>query len=320
MPTFASEETGAARQMTPAALANERVLVTGGSGFIGRRLCTRLIELGAEVHAVSRIERPRVDEVRWWVADVGDADDIRRVVQETQPHVIVNLAGYVSGSRSMASVLSTARVNLMGAVNVLVAASNLSCRRVVLAGSLEEPSPDQDDGVPASPYAAAKLGASAYGRMFHRLYDTGVVMLRLFMVYGPGQADETKLVPYVIRSILRGEAPELSSGRRPVDWIYVDDVVKGLIEGMVVGGIEGQTIDLGTGLLTPVRSVVEEIARQMDTGLEPRFGLVPDRPYERICAADVPRTRELLAWAPQIELEDGLASTIDWYASRQGRA
>lgn len=83
--------------------------------------------------------------------------------------------------------------------------------------------------------------------MFHALYKVPVTLARLFMVYGPGQKDLKKLVPYVILARLQGEDVKLSSGTRPVDWVYVDDVVEGLVRMSRQAGVAGQRIDLGTG-------------------------------------------------------------------------
>jgi len=129
----------------------------------------------------------------------------------------------------------------MTAFNLLIAGAENSAGRMVLAGSFEEP--DEVDTAPCSPYAAAKWAASGYARMFHALYQVPVVVAKIFMVYGPGQLDYTKLIPYVTLSLLRGEAPMLSSGARLVDWIYVDDVVDGLIGCAQAPGIEGRTVN-----------------------------------------------------------------------------
>ena len=90
--------------------------------------------------------------------------------------------------------------------------------------------------------------------MFHALYHTPVTILRLFMVYGPGQQDLSKLVPYVTLSLLKGEMPRVSSGMREVDWIYVDDVAAGYLAAATATGVEGSTmcpavirVDTGTG-------------------------------------------------------------------------
>ena len=303
----------------PPSLDGKKALVTGASGFIGSRLCERLLERRAEVHGVSR--SPQTSTVmRWSSTDVSDSEKMLALIRDAKPDFIFHLASHVSGSRGLDAVLPTFHTNLLSAVNVLLAAAEVGCSRVVLAGSLEEPGTEDRQPVPVSPYAAAKSAASAYGRMFESLYDVPVVTLRIFMVYGPGQRDETKLVPYVITSLLRGEAPALSSGTRPVDWIYVDDVVDALIASVTTEAVVGETVDVGSGVLTPIRSVVEGIVDLIGPSVEPRFGALPDRPNERVRVADVERTRALLDWTPRTPLEEGLSATVDWYAARKDAA
>jgi len=146
-------------------------------------------------------------------------DDFGNVGTVVAPDIIFHLASFVSGRRELEFVLPALRSNFLSTVNLLVCATTLGCRKVVLTGSLEEPEGDIESAVPApSPYAAAKGAASAYARMFYALYGTSVVTARLFMVYGPGQNDHKKLVPYVTRSLLKNQVAELMSGTREVDW------------------------------------------------------------------------------------------------------
>jgi nucleoside-diphosphate-sugar epimerase len=300
-------------------LHGQQALVTGASGFIGSRLCRRLIEEGADVHGVSRSEQAS-SEVRWWTTDVRDVEAAVGLVRDVRPDFIFHLASHVTGSRDLEAVLPTVHGNFLSTVNLLLGAAEVGCKRVVLAGSLEEPDGEESGPIPVSPYAAAKFAASAYGRMFHSLYGVPVVSLRIFMVYGPGQRDTTKLVPHVITTLMRGESPELSSGTRPVDWVYVDDVVGALVASATTETAVGETIDVGSGNLTPVRAVVDEIVRIMAPSVEPQFGALPDRPNERIRVADVARANALLAWASETTLDRGLAATIDWYMVRGSAA
>ena len=141
-------------------------------------------------------------------------------------------------------------------------------RRVVMAGSDKELG--VADGAPGSPYAASKVAATAYGRMFHRAYGASVVNLRVFMVYGGGPQDEAKLVPHTIASLLAGEAPALTAGSRQFDWVYVDDVVDAFVAaGTAPAGDDGEAIDVGSGRLTSIRELVEEIGRAVGTGVRP---------------------------------------------------
>lgn len=304
--------------MAPSAgLSGSKVLVTGASGFIGSHLVLALTERGADIHAVSR--RPRkapMGSPQWWTVDLADEAAVGRLVATVEPDIVFHLASHVSGNRGMEGVLPSFHGNLASTVNLLTAVTTVGCRRIVLAGSLEEPAAGSVDPIPASPYAAAKAAASAYGRMFHALYDTPAVIARLFMVYGPAQQDLRKLVPYTILSLLTGRPLSLSAGTRPVDWIYVKDVVAGLLAMAEAPGVEGQTLDLGTGDLVPVRAIVEALAEMTEPNGQLRFGAIAERPMEQVRAAEVTRSQRLLGWRATTPLPDGLAETVSWYRNQ----
>jgi nucleoside-diphosphate-sugar epimerase len=219
----------------------------------------------------------------------------------------------VSGDRSLDRILPTFYDNLLSAVGVLIAASRTGCSRVILAGSMEEPGTIENISVPGSPYAAAKWAASGYARMFYALYDLPVILLRIFMTYGPGQSDTTKLIPCVVQSLLRGQAPAVGSGKRAVDWVYVEDVAEGIDRACFADGIDGKTIDLGSGTLLTIQDVVMQLVAIINPSITPRFGAIPDRSLEREALADVARTEALLSWRAATLLHEGLEKTVRWY-------
>lgn len=250
----------------------------------------------------------------WWQGDLADYEAVEKIFRQINPDIVFHLASEVTGSRELKFVLPTIQGNLLSSVNILISATNQRTKRVIVAGSLEEPDEmDSARAIPCSPYAAAKWAGSGYARMFHALYQTPVTLARLFMVYGPGQHDIRKLIPYVTLSLLRGEAPKLASGQRPVDWIHVDDVVTGLITAAVISGVDGETLDFGSGKLVTTRKVVETLCEIIDAGVNPDFGALPDRPLERVKEADVERTQSLLGWFPTLSLQQGLEETVSWY-------
>jgi|SRR5579864_2068631 len=293
----------------------ERVVVTGASGFIGSHLCPRLAASGAEVHAVSRVKRTGDGSVRWWQGDLAELRTARELLTAIKPDVIFHLAGHVQGARTLELIVPTFRSNLASTVNLMTAASEVGCRRIVLTNSMEEPLTNEET-IPSSPYAAAKWASSAYARMFHALFHLPVVILRVFMVYGPGQQDLRKLVPYVIMSLLRGEPPRLTLGQRMIDWVYVDDVVDGLVAAAVATGVHGMTIDIGSGELIPIRAVVEHLIRLVGMPIEPLFGALAERPFEQTRVADTVRSRALLGWQPKTGVYEGLSRTVGWYRRR----
>lgn len=294
-------------------IAAQKVLVTGASGFLGSHLCDRLCKEGAEVHAVSRRDRSAVAKsLCWWQSDLENIDSIRHLFQTVKPEVIFHLSGYTTGSANLDLVLPTFSSLLESTVNLLTVAAETGCDRIILMASLEEPQSGGTDIIPASPYAAAKWASSAYGRMFHKLYQVPIVLARPFMTYGPGQ-NPRKIIPSVTLSLLQEQTPKLASGRREVDWIYIDDVIEGLLAMVTLPGLEGNTIDLGSGMLVTIREVVSQIVNLTNSGIEPSFGALPDRPVEQVRVADTAFAYTKLGWKPTTSLEKGLAQTVDWY-------
>jgi nucleoside-diphosphate-sugar epimerase len=295
-------------------LAGRSVLVTGGGGFIGRHLCLRLQSIGAHVTSISR--KKRVEAIHLQV-DLTDFSATRRLFESTRPDYIFHLASHVYGAPDLQHVLPTFHNNLQTTVNLLTAAAETGCKRFVLAGSLVEPDHRGDEEVPSCPYAAAKWASSDYGRMFHALYHLPVTIARVFMVYGPGQEDVSKLVPYVIQSLQDNESPRITSGRRQIDWIYVSDVVEGFLSLATAKGMEGKSADLGSGNLISTQDLVILIASLMRSSLQPTLGAVPDRPLEQVRAADVEHTYNMIKWRPVVPLNDGLRRTIDFFRGKE---
>jgi nucleoside-diphosphate-sugar epimerase len=290
--------------------------VTGAAGFIGTALCQRLSKAGAVVHALGRQREAPANLGEWIACDVTDLSQVRESLQASRPQLIFHLASKVTGSQNLAMVLPTLQSNLIGFVNVALVARELGCAGMVTIGSLMEPD-EQIPVVPHSPYAAAKYAASCYGRMFARIYGLPVTIAKLMMVYGPGQLDFTKLVPYVISRLLDHQTAELSSGRQEFDWVYIDDVIDALLSIAMRPDLAGGTIDVGTGVLTSVAEVTTGIARRLGGAHLLRLGAVPDRKAEPTRRADVLRTRELLSWQARVSIDAGLDLTTAWYS--QGR-
>lgn len=302
---------------SPGQLSGKKVLVTGANGFIGSHLCYRLSRSGAQVNAVSRSRHFNVEYgLHWWRADLAEIKMVRELLAAIKPDIIFHLAGYPVGARELHHVAPSFRCNLMSTVNLMMVATEVGCSRLILTGSLEAPDEVNPETFPSSPYAAAKWAASGYAQMFHALYRLPVVTLRVFMVYGPQQRDLGKLIPYVILSLLRGDAPKLTNGRREVDWIYVEDVVEAFLAAAQAVDIEGTTIDVGSGKMVTVRAVVKHLVDSINPQIEPDFGALADRPFEQVRVADIARTCAMIGWRPAVSLEEGLGLTVDWFRKR----
>jgi UDP-glucose 4-epimerase len=297
----------------PCQLTDRKVLVTGAGGFLGSHLCRRLCMAGVEVHAIARnLPASRNAALHWWRGDMSEMSSVQDLYTAIKPDVIFHLTSHGVGAQDLEYVLPTLYSDLLATVNLLTVATQQGCSRIVVAASLEEPQPGSSEMTPISPYAAAKLAASAYARMFHRLYRTPVVITRPFMTYGPGQR-ASKVIPYIILELLQERAPQLTSGCRQVDWVYVDDIIAGLLAAAQAPDVEGCSIDLGSGSLVPIQTAANQLAVLIGSQAKPCFGALPDRRFEQVRRANTAYAYAKLHWTAETPLEQGLTRTVEWY-------
>lgn len=295
-------------------IRGRRILITGAGGFVGLHLCEALVELGAAVHALSRSADTYglPTGVQTHSLDLQDLNSVKACLSSVKPEIVYHLAGLVNTRQDLNLVLPTLKNNLEGSVNLFLALAENPCQRLVVVGSSEEPTAGRLGAVANSPYAASKEAATEYAKMFHDIFSLPVVIARPFMSYGPRQPVK-KIIPYVITSFLAGISPEISSGKRICDLIYIQDLVMGLILAGVRPNLVGESIDLGTGVGSSIHDAVNLVSEIMGTPLPPKFGAVPDRLYEAPQIANSEVTFQLLGYHPQWSLSDGIKSTIDWY-------
>jgi nucleoside-diphosphate-sugar epimerase len=291
------------------------VLVTGASGFLGSHVAERLARLEARTYGLTRGPSAAEGKIQWIEADLTDSASTCALLREIRPDIVFHLAGRTVVSADRELVLPSFRDNLESTVILLNQLADSGCRRIVITGSLEEPEPAQADCVPASPYAASKWAAVVYARMFHALYQLPVVIVRPYMTYGPRQRP-SKLIPSVTLSLLRGQAPTIKQPDREVDWVYVEDVVDGILAAGRAPGVEGSSIDLGSGRLIPIREVAEHLERLVGNGVAVRLSRSERSAGVQGRRADPTAAGQLLGWSPRTPLRKGLEETVAWYRAR----
>jgi NAD dependent epimerase/dehydratase len=312
-------------------LKGRPVLVTGAGGFIGSHLVEALARDGAKVRAVVRynsrndwgqLERLDPDLLAGLEVLPGDVRDpffVRRAVAGAD--TVFHLAALIPIPYSYLAPLEFVQTNVEGTLNVLEAARGHGTRRVLVTSTSETygtavytPIDEKHPLQGQSPYSASKIGADKLAESYVRSFGTPVVTLRPFNTYGPRQSARAFL-PSVLSQALSGDHVRVGSLDPVRDMNFVTDTVAGFVAAATAPGIEGLTINLGSGRGVSMRELLELALRA--TGREVR--VEPEAERVRPAASEVMQlvcdatlARERLGWAPRVTLEDGVRRTAEW--------
>jgi UDP-glucose 4-epimerase len=304
----------------------KRVLVTGGSGFIGSHLVHRLLGDGAEVAVTVRygnvMKNERLRDC-WDDIEVVEADLRNRgalaSIRDFAPEVVFHLAAYNHVGQSFVQVEECFDVNAKGTANLLDTCEG-AARFVYMSTSevyghqTEVPFVETMDPEPISPYAITKYAGELYCRMKQRIGgDTSVVILRPFNTFGPYQSAKA-VIPELIVNCLRGEPIRTTKGEQTREFNYVSNIVDGLVAaGSYEGRLDG-VMNLASGEEVAIHDLVRKIAALTETRSEIEIGALPYRPTEiwRMYA-DSSRAREALGWESKVGLDEGLKKTVEWF-------
>lgn len=298
-----------------------RVLVTGGSGFVGSRLAHRLAAAGHEVHLLLRPgHEPRrlaaLPDARRHLVDLTDKEGVDGLVQAVRPSWIFHLAVY--GAYSWQDdPLAMIRTNIVGTAHLVEAALVAGFDAFINTGSSSEygfqpVAPDEDTPpAPNSYYAVTKSAATSYCQFAARHHDTHLVTLRLYSVYGPGE-DHRRLIPSLIAAGGAGEWPRLAAPEIARDFVYVDDVVRAYVLAAEAADLARGTIfNVGSGTQTTLRDITDVAANLLEIEVPPPWQTMARRSWDTTTwVADPRRIRERLGWRAEIDLVEGLRRTI----------
>ena len=302
----------------------KRVVVTGGTGFVGANLVRRLVADGHQTHLLVRPEFSswRIDSIRDRVAihevSLSDTDRLTSTLETIEPAWVFHLAahGAYSWETDEAQMHET---NVVGTKNLLKAATDLGVEMFVNTGSSSEygrrdHAPAESEGThPETSYAKTKAIATAACFYAAHLHGARVRTLRVYSAYGPFE-DPRRLLPSLIVHGRRGVLPPLVNPQTARDFVYVDDVVEAcLLAVRHQGGEPGAIYNVGTGAQTTVGEAVEVARRVLSIPDEPRWGSMPARVWDTdTWVADSRKIRTDLGWEPRYTFEDGFRQTATW--------
>ena len=311
--------------------ARDRVVVTGGAGFIGSALVARLVRDGERVVVVdnlvngsrANLAQLRPEDVRLRVADIrapeAFADELRAA------RAVYHLA-CLGVRHSLHSPDENQSVNAGGTLSLLEAARAAGVPRFVHVSTSEvygtaQTSPMTEDHPtrPTTVYGAAKLAGEAHARAFHGTHAMAVTIVRPFNAYGPRchhEGDCGEVIPkFVLRALAGRPLVVFGDGAQTRDFTYVDDTAAGIADAARCERAIGQTINLGSGSAHRILDVARAVG--LATGRAIRIRHDAPRPGDvRALCADSTRARRLLGFAPAVAFADGLARLVAWYRGR----
>ena len=304
-----------------------KTLVTGGAGFIGSNLVDALVARGDEVAVIDDISTGKRENLEGALAngaelielDVRDAAAVADAVGRVRPEVIFHLAAQIDVRKSVADPANDSRVNVEGTINVLSAARAAGVRRLIntsTGGAIYGegqiiPAPEDHPVAPESPYGLSKFCAENYCALFTRLHGLSTVSLRYGNVYGPRQdpLGEAGVIAIFCGKLLEGGRPKIfGDGKQTRDYVFVGDVVDANLraaESDVTGAF-----NVGRGVQTSVLDIVEALAAQSNNGFEADHAPARSGEVQHI-ALDPSHTKAELGWEAQVDLDRGLAQTLD---------
>ncbi|MDA0667177.1 MAG: NAD(P)-dependent oxidoreductase [Planctomycetota bacterium] len=304
-------------------LADGRVLVVGGGGYIASRLIPHLIEIGCELAVqASYVETLKGQDLQVFEGPVANPA-IQQAIRDFDPAYVLDLSGRTDQSHSRDNDDAMAESHFAAARHLGRAIlDGPSLKRWVHCGSNEEygnnavPFTEDMREDPVSAYSVGKVATTHHLKMLADYEKVPVCIVRPFVIYGIGQ--ERGLIPFLIRMAFADQAFDTTEGKQTRDFLWVDDLVDGILAAAVADGVDGEIINLGAGVETPVREVVEMVCRHGGGG-QPNFGAMQMREGEsQRCVADISKAKRLLGWVPTMNLDEGLGKMVE--AARESSA
>jgi nucleoside-diphosphate-sugar epimerase len=305
----------------------KRILITGAAGFVGAVLTRRVLELGHEVHVVTKSTSPS-----WRLADVapdlrvhqGDLTDeagMQRLVEASRPEIVYHLAthGAYPFQTNADGIIQT---NILGTWNLLKALARTDYEVFVNTGSSSEygfkdyAMRETDLLEPNSYYSVAKCAQTLLCQHVAKTEQKPITTFRLFSVFGPYE-EPSRLLPTLIRLCLEGKDLTLVDPATARDFVYVDDVVDAYLRFDKLAGLCGEVVNIGTGVQCSLAQVVDAVLAETKADVQCHWGAMPARIWDaKTWVGDCTKSQRLLGWRSTTSLADGIARTVDWMRAR----
>lgn len=305
----------------------EKILITGGSGFIGSSLINSFIkkdETGEkyELYALSTSGNiPSIPSSHCFQVDIRDYEAVHKVINDINPDIIYNLSAVTRNSSDVDIVENMLQVNILGTINLLFSIVNtgLKIKKIIQVGSTEEygeneigKNHENTKLNPTSLYSASKASASLFCKVISDIYQVPITIVKPSLVYGPGQ-NNNFFIPEAIGKMIKHEEFKMTLGDQMRDFLYIDDCCEGLFLLKDHSSKYG-VFNLSYGKSHSLKEVIEEIRIKTSSKSNIVFGAYPYRKNEVFNASYSNRKmNEELNWQPQVSFKEGIKKTISYY-------
>ena len=312
-------------------LTGQRVLVTGGAGFVGSNTVKQLLKSGASVTVLDDFytgaednlpsSDPKLEVIR---GSVTDFDLVRKVVKVADVVIHEAARNIIVSTRNPRE---DYEVNIGGTLNVLMAAREFGVRRVVYTSSASVygnprylPINEDDATNMLSPYSVSKFAGENYCKAFYESYGLSTAVVRYSNIYGPGQRPDNPycgVVSKFFEAAAAGQPPRIhGDGEQTRDFTFVDDAVEATLLAAFMAKSDGQVYNVGTGRETTVNQLARIILEIAGAGLEPAYVDRRDIDNIRRRVVNIEKIRRELRWVPSVTVEQGLRRTHQWLTER----
>ena len=299
-------------------MKKNRILITGGTGFIGYHLAKKCIDLNWSVDSISKKSPPekrKLKKVNYLKIDISKKKKISKNLKNNYDFV-VNLAGYVDHSNKKKTINS----HFNGCKNLADYFLTKKLKKFIQIGSSLEYGKSRSPQLESkknikktySFYSKSKLLSTKYLLSLNKKYNFPAAILRLYLVYGPLQ-DQNRVIPITIINAIQNKKFDCSNGLQFRDFTYIDDVVEAIIKTLKNKETSGQIINIGQGKPVLVKKVINKICKILDSG-RPQFGKIKFRKDEiKNLYPSIAKAKKVLNWSPKIGIISGLKKTINYY-------
>ena len=297
-----------------------KLLIVGGTGFIGEAAAKEAVKRGFQVTIISKNNCPKsrqLKDIEYISVDITNKNSLQLVLKDKIFCYVLNLGGYIDHANYSNDGSEVYDAHFNGVRNLVDCLDKSKIKGFVQIGSSDEygnnsaPQIETQREAPISPYSCAKVASTHFLQTLYRTEKFPAVILRPFLVYGPGQSEE-RFIPQIIKGCTSRQEFPVSKGEQLRDFCFIDDFIQAVFSALDNHSAHGEVINIASGKPISIKKMINTIVDIIGSG-EPQFAQVAYRNGENMALyGDTTKAKEILGWKTSVSLRQGLLKTIKW--------